>query len=242
MALFFLTAVPLSLNAAEQPVSFVNDVVPVLTKAGCNVGICHAKAGGGQKGFQLSLLGFEPDEDFEHLTKEGRSRRLFAGAPDRSLLLMKASGQMPHGGGVRLTANSEGYALLRNWIQQGAPLDGAAAPKLMSFEVVPARGTILRQAEQQLKAVAKYSDGSVRDVTGMALYEPNDKAMADVSERGLVKISDIVGNVSVMVRYQGRVSVYSASVPLGVPVENLPSSKNFVDEARCRSKQDHFAA
>src|SRR5689334_5198937 len=101
MGVFVLATLPQAV-AAERPVSFVNDVIPVLTKAGCNVGVCHAKAGGGQKGFQLSLLGFEPDEDFEHLTKEGRNRRLFAGAPDRSLLLMKASGQVPHGGGVRL--------------------------------------------------------------------------------------------------------------------------------------------
>lgn len=227
---FLLATLPQPVDAAEQPVSFVNDVVPVLTKAGCNVGVCHAKAGGGQKGFQLSLLGFEPQEDFEHLTKEGRNRRLFAGAPDRSLLLLKASGQMPHGGGVRLATFSEGYALLREWIRQGSTMDGVSVPKLVAFAVEPARGTIQRGAEQQLKALAKYSDGSVRDVTNMALYEANDKAMADVTERGLVKISDIVGNVAVMVRYQGQVAVYSASVPLGAPVENLPSSKNFVDE------------
>ncbi|MBM3969206.1 MAG: DUF1549 domain-containing protein [Planctomycetes bacterium] len=216
--------------AAEQPVSFVNDVVPLLTKAGCNVGVCHAKAGGGQKGFQLSLLGFEPQEDFESLTKEGRNRRLFFGSPDQSLLLLKASGQMPHGGGVRLASNSEGYALLRRWIRDGAALDAASAPKLVSFEVQPARGTIQRLAEQQLKAIAQYSDGSVRDVTGLALYESNDKAMAEVTDRGLVTISEIVGNVAVMVRYQGKVAVYSAAVPLGAPVEGLPSSKNFVDE------------
>lgn len=216
--------------ANERPVSFVNEVVPVLTKAGCNVGVCHAKAGGGQKGFQLSLLGFEPDEDFEHLTKAGRNRRLFPSDPDRSLLLMKAAGRMPHGGGVRLPMDSDGYALLRRWIEQGAGFDQGETPKLVAFDVEPARGTIARAAQQQLKAVAKYSDGSVRDVTGMALYESNDKAMAEASDRGLVKISDIVGNVAVMVRYQGRVAVYSASVPLGAPVENLPSSKNFVDE------------
>lgn len=216
--------------AAEQPVSFVNDVVPLLTKAGCNVGVCHAKAGGGQKGFQLSLLGFEPQEDFESLTKEGRNRRLFFGSPDQSLLLLKASGQMPHGGGVRLASNSEGYALLRRWIRDGAALDAASAPKLVSFEVQPARGTIQRLAEQQLKAIAQYSDGTVRDVTGLALYESNDKAMAEVTDRGLVTISEIVGNVAVMVRYQGKVAVYSAAVPLGAPVEGLPSSKNFVDE------------
>ena len=166
---FFLANGSPPVKAAEQPVSFVNDIVPLLTKAGCNVGVCHAKAGGGQNGFQLSLLGFEPQEDFEHLTKEGRNRRLFAGAPERSLLLLKASGQMPHGGGVRLAANSEGFELLRNWIQQGATFDSDAVPKLVSFEVLPARGSIQRGAEQQLKAIAKYSDGSVRDVSGMAL-------------------------------------------------------------------------
>ena len=230
VGVFFLAAVPLPVDAAEQLVSFVNDVMPVLTKAGCNVGVCHAKAGGGQKGFQLSLLGFEPLEDFDHLVRESRSRRLFYGAPDRSLLLLKATGQVPHGGGVRLEASSEGYALLCDWIRQGATFDRETAPKLLSFEVQPARGSIKHGGEQQLQAIAKYSDGSVRDVTNMALYESNDKAMADVSERGLVKISEIVGNVAVMVRYQAKVAVYSASVPLGAPVENLPSSKNFVDE------------
>jgi len=228
--LFLVVVMQQSAPAAERPISFVNDIIPVLTKAGCNVGVCHAKAGNGQNGFQLSLLGFEPQEDFEHLTKEARNRRLFAGSPERSLLLMKATGQVPHGGGVRLTANSEGYSLLRDWIQQGAMADQDAVPKLVSFEVEPSRGTIQRNAEQQLKAIAKYSDGSTRDVTGMALYESNDKAMADVNDRGLVKISDIVGNVAVMVRYQGRVAVYSASVPLGAPTNSFPSSKNFVDE------------
>ncbi len=228
--LFGVLAVARQSTAADQPVSFVNDVMPVLTKAGCNVGVCHAKAGNGQNGFQLSLLGFEPQEDLEHLVKEGRSRRLFAGVPERSLLLMKASGQVPHGGGIRLAATSEGYALLREWIRQGAPNDLKTAPNLVSIEIQPGKGSIKRGAEQQLKAIAKYADGSVRDVTTMALYEANDRAMADVSDRGLVKISDISGNVAVMVRYQGQVAVYSASVPLGAPVENIPSPKNFVDE------------
>ncbi len=227
----FLSFGAFRICSANQPVSFSNDVVQVLTKAGCNVGVCHAKAGGGQKGFQLSLLGFEPLEDYEHLVKEGRGRRLFSGAPDRSLLLMKASGQLPHGGGVRLEPTSEGYALLREWIRQGAPFDSVNEKKLVSFEVQPARGVAKRNTEQQLQAIAKYSDGSVRDVTAMALYEANDRAMADVNERGLVKVLDLTGNVAVMVRYQGQVSVYSASVPLGAPVENLPSSKNFVDES-----------
>lgn len=229
-AMLLPAALPRSGDAAERPVSFVNDVMPVLTKAGCNVGVCHAKAGGGQNGFQLSLLGFEPQEDFEHLAKEGHSRRLFFAAPDRSLLLLKGSGQMPHGGGVRLDPSSENFALLREWIRQGAPYGSDGEPRLVSFEIQPGVGSVGRQGEQQLKALARYSEGGVRDVTNLALYESNDKSMADVSGRGLVKVFDISGNVSVMVRYQGRVAVYRASIPLGAPVENLPAPRNFVDQ------------
>ncbi|HUQ71740.1 MAG TPA: DUF1549 and DUF1553 domain-containing protein [Planctomycetaceae bacterium] len=218
-------------EAAEQSVSFVNDVVPVLTKAGCNVGVCHAKAGNGQNGFQLSLLGFEPLEDYEHLVKEARGRRVFAGAADQSLILLKASGQLPHGGGVRLPTSSEGFSLLRNWIRQGARYDRAGEPQLVAFEIQPASGSIARLGAQQLQALARYSDGRVRDVSGLALYESNDRAMAEVTDRGLVKVLDITGNVAVMIRYQGQVAVFSGSVPLGAAVESLPPAKNFVDEA-----------
>jgi hypothetical protein len=223
---------PGSLHAQESApaVSFVNDVVPVLTKAGCNAGVCHAKAGGGQKGFHLSLLGFEAEEDYEHIVKENRGRRLFLSAPENSLLLTKASGKAPHGGGVRIKADSQAYQILVNWIRQGATFDGEVAPRLLAVDVQPGRGTVQRNAEQQLKAVAKYSDGSERDVTEQALFESNDKSMADVSDRGLVKVLDIPGKVAIMVRYQGRITVFNASIPLGAPVENVPPSKNFVDD------------
>ncbi|MFO0425603.1 MAG: DUF1549 and DUF1553 domain-containing protein [Planctomyces sp.] len=219
-----------SSEGAEKSASFVNDVVPWLTKSGCNMGVCHAKAGGGQNGFQLSLLGFEPAEDFEHLVKENRGRRLFAASPEQSLLLRKASGQMPHGGGARMGRDSEAYQSLLNWIHQGAQWDGDHAAKLTSFEVQPNRGTVQRGAEQPLKAIAKYSDGSERDVTARALFESNDRAMAEVDERGVVRILDLPGKVAVMVRYQGRVAVFNASVPLGAPVETVPPSKNFIDD------------
>jgi len=230
VGLSLLVAARSPVAAADRPVSFVNNVVPVLTKAGCNVGVCHAKAGNGQNGFQLSLLGFEPQEDFEHLLKESRGRRLLPGVPDRSLLLLKASGQVPHGGGVRLSQSSEDFATLRDWIRQGARFDSDDDPKLVAFEVQPERGSVRLGGEQQLTAVARYSDGTTRDVTNLALYEPNDGAMAEVSGQGLVKVLDISGKVSVMVRYQGRVAVFSASVPLGAPVENVPSVRNFIDE------------
>jgi hypothetical protein len=216
--------------ADDRPVSFVNEIVPVLTKAGCNAGVCHAKAGNGQNGFQLSLLGFEPREDYEHLVKEARGRRLLPSAPEQSLLLKKASGQLPHGGGLRLDSNSEGYGLLLAWIRQGANYDRDTDARLISFEVEPKHASIKRHGQQQLKVLARYTDQSVRDVTALALYESNDRAMAEVTDRGLVKIQDITGNLAVMVRYQGSVAVFTASVPLGAPVENLPSPKNFIDE------------
>lgn len=219
-----------SLTAAERSVSFINDVMPVLTKAGCNVGACHAKAGSGQNGFQLSLLGFEPLEDYEHLVKEGRGRRLFAVTPERSLLLLKASSQVPHGGGMRLAQTSEGFATLLQWIRQGMPSDHAGAPQLVGFEVQPQRGTVQRGGEQQLKALASYSDGTTRDVTPQALYASNEPAMAEVNDAGLVKVLDLSGKVAVMVRYQGRSAVFNASVPLGAPVDSLPAARNFVDE------------
>ena len=215
---------------ADQHVSYLNDVVPIFSKAGCNAGVCHAKAGGGQNGFQLSLLGFEPQDDYESVVKLARGRRVFPAAPEQSLLLKKASGQLPHGGGVRLAADSEGYRILHDWIAQGALSDVGSAPQLTAVEVVPRRVRIEPGGIQQLQAIAIYSDGSSRVVTTTALYESNAEAMADVSEDGLVKVHDVPGNVAVMVRYQGNVAVFTAAIPLGADVTELPEPNNFVDE------------
>ena len=221
---------PRMTQAAERTVSFRNEIVPLLTKAGCNAGVCHAKAGNGQNGFQLSLLGFEPLDDYEQLARKARGRRLSFAAPDHSLILLKASAQIPHGGGRRLDPSSEGYALLRQWIAQGAPWGIDHEPQFESIAVQPPRGSIARGGRQQLKTLAHYSDGTVRDVTRLALYESNNTAMAEVDDHGLVNIHEVSGNVAIMVRYQGRVAVYSASVPLGAPVEDLPAANNFIDE------------
>jgi len=218
-------------NAAEavQPVSFVNDVVPVLTKAGCNAGGCHAKAGGGQNGFQLSLFGFQPDEDFEHITKEARGRRVSLVAPDESLLLLKAAARVAHGGGMRLPIDSDGYAVLRRWIEAGASRGGAHDVRLESFEVQPAQSTVAMNATIPLKAVARYSDGSVRDVTGVSLFESNDRARAEVDETGAVRIAGIAGSVAVMARYQDKMTVATFLVPLGAAVAEFPAERNFID-------------
>jgi hypothetical protein len=228
-----LALVPSSLSqaiGAERALDFVNDVSPIVTKESCNTGACHAKAGNGQNGFKLSVLGFEPQEDYEHIVKEGRGRRVFAAAPEESLFLLKATNVVPHGGGKKLDPNSENYRVILNWLRQGAVYKRENAPVLQSIEVTPGRNSMKVRTEQQLKVRALYSDGSTRDVTALALYEPNDKNMAESGESGLVKILDTPGNVAVMVRYQGKSGVYSASIPLGASVENLPATRNFIDQ------------
>ncbi len=232
-AAILLMLLPGSTSFAQEgspPVSFVNDVIPILTKAGCNAGPCHAKAPSGQNGFQLSLLGFETSDDYEHIVKENRGRRIFAPVPEQSLLLLKATAESPHGGGQRIQKDSASYRMLLDWIRQGAPSDAGSAPVLTKLVVEPSRGQVLPNATQQLKVLAEYSDGVVRDVTSTALFESNDKAMAEVNGMGLVHVSDIPGKVSIMVRFQGLVSVFNAAVPLGAPVESLPESANFVDD------------
>ncbi|MCA9136137.1 MAG: DUF1549 domain-containing protein, partial [Planctomycetales bacterium] len=214
----------------DGPVSFVNDIVPVLTKAGCNAGVCHAKAGGGQNGFQLSLLGFEPDEDYRHLVLEGRGRRLFQLDPPRSLLLAKASGDVPHGGGVRLEKDSQNYRTLLRWIDAGSPFGSPDEPRLLSIRTEPSDGTLQQGESLSLKLIAAFSDGTTRDVTATSLFESNDSAMATVSDVGLVTAMDLPGKVSVMVRYQDRIAVYNASIPLGEPLGTMPPPNNFVDE------------
>lgn len=215
---------------ATEPINFVNDVVPVLTKAGCNSGECHAKAGMGQNGFELSLLGFEPEEDYEHLVKEARSRRITPAAPDQSLFLLKASGTWPHGGGGRLPRDSDGYRVLREWISQGLPKGDKNAPAIAAIEVTPVSETLAKGASRQLKVVARYSDKSVRDVTRLALFEANDRAMASVDDAGKVTVSNLPGKVAIMIRYSGQATVFNISIPLGAPVPKLPSPRNFVDE------------
>ncbi|MFO1485652.1 MAG: DUF1553 domain-containing protein [Verrucomicrobiaceae bacterium] len=221
--------VPAFAADAPRPLNFANDIVPILTKGSCNSGGCHGKSGG-QNGFKLSLLGFEPQEDYEHIVKEARGRRVFPGSPEQSLLLTKGTAQLPHGGGKKLDPSSEDYADLVRWIREGMPYGKDTDPKMASISVEPSKLTMPLKGAQQLKVTAHYTDGSTRDVTKRALYEANEKAMAETSETGLVKLFDLPGDVAVMVRYQGKVSTFRATVPLGAPVDKLPAVSNFVDD------------
>jgi hypothetical protein len=213
----------------DLPINFANQVVPLFTKYSCNGGGCHGKSGG-QNGFRLSLLGFEPKEDYEYLVKEGRGRRLFPAAPDQSLLLLKAAARVPHGGGQRIDGDSPAYRLLRRWIEQGMPYGKETDPKVTHIEVLPAERLMEREGTQQIIVIANYSDGSTEDVTRTTQFDSNDAEMAEVSATGLVTTSQLTGSVAVMARYQGHVDVFRATVPLGVNTDKLPAAKNPVDE------------
>ncbi len=198
-----------------QPVSFRGQVVPIFTKLGCNGGGCHGKIAG-QNGFRLSLLGFEPHEDYKRLVAESRGRRVSIAAPDRSLLLQKTVNAMPHGGGARTDRDSHEYRVLRRWISQGMPYDPGQIVEVNSIRVFPESRRMTAGSTQQLSVIATYSDGRVEDVTRAAVFESNDPQMAEVRDSGLVKIGDLVGDVAVMARYQGQVTVFRAEIPLHI--------------------------
>ena len=211
------------------PINFPNQITPIFTKLGCNSGGCHGKSGG-QNGFRLSLLGFEPEKDYRYLVEESRGRRVFPGAPDQSLLLLKPTNHMAHGGGERMKVDSRDYRLIYRWIAQGMPYGRESDPTLASIDVYPRARTLPPDGRQQLLVIARYSDGRTEDITSTTQLEPNDKELAEITNSGVVKMSGRPGDVAVMARYQGHVSVFSATAPVGAPVANLPTARNFVDE------------
>jgi hypothetical protein len=204
-----LVALPLQ---AGQPINLENDILPILTRTGCNAGACHGKQRG-QNGFQLSLLAFDPDFDFDALTKEGRGRRIFPASPEQSLLLRKATAQMPHGGGRKIHLDDEYYKILLEWIRQGTPRRPADAPVLKGITVEPTQRILKYHEEVQLKVMATYSDGSKRDVTQLAMYQSNESAIGAVNANGRIKAGPIPGEAAVMSRFMDQFAVTQIIIP-----------------------------
>ncbi len=212
-----------------QPISFPNDVVPILTRNHCNAGACHAKAAG-QNGFSLSLFGYEPKTDFETLVKNARGRRVSPTAPENSLLVMKASGNLPHGGGARLDPASEDYRFLVRWIAEGVPYGPEKDPLVEKISIFPGDALVKPGAKQQLTVTAFFDNGTTRDITRSAQFEPNQEDMAEVDGNGLVSMHGKPGSASIMVRFQEHVDVFQATIPVGNEKPNLPPPANFIDE------------
>ncbi len=195
-----------------QPLNYPNQVNPIFTKLGCSSGGCHGKIAG-QNGFRLSLLGFDPAFDYENLLKEGRGRRVFPAAPEKSLLLTKATGAAPHGGGKKMDPNGEEYKIVRRWISSGLPYGSKNDPTVTKISIYPEHRVIDRKSRQQLAVYAHYSDGSIEDITRRAQYESNDTDIATVSESGLISTQSLTGQAAVMARFNGNVTVFRATVP-----------------------------
>jgi hypothetical protein len=214
-----------------RAIDFKTEVVPLLSRLGCNAGGCHGKASG-QNGFKLSLFGSEPVFDHEAIVREGRGRRIFFAAPAHSLLLLKATGQVAHGGGRRLTAGSVEFQLIRRWIEAGAPASAPGTAAVLRLRVSPT-DRVLRHGEgQQLAVLAVYADGSQRDVTRQAEFFGNLDTVATVDRDGWVKARQQSGEAALLARYMGHVAVFRTIVPHGEPLKDISDFRlnNYIDE------------
>ena len=225
-------AVSVTVKNADRflPVDFGNDVVPILTKQGCNSGGCHGKSGG-RGGLSLSLFGFNPAADYDAIVKDSRGRRLLFGSPDHSLLLLKPTGRMSHGGGRRLDPDSPEYARLHRWISTGARWN-ENTPTLKNITVTPASRILGYRDQQQIVVTATYSDGSIRDVTRLTEIQSNDSGIAGVDNNGMVRTLDRFGETAIVCKFQGQVGVSNVLVPLHKRTAQWPKLPrgNFIDD------------
>ena len=220
--------VQVSGQKTPTPVSFRHEVIPILTKAGCNAGGCHGKAEG-QNGFRLSVFGFDPEADHEALVMQGRGRRVSPGWPSGSLLLAKATAAAPHGGGLRVEHGSRRYRLLLRWIAEGAELTGNDRDQVVSIEVRPKRFELTPGATRQLRVTARYANGAERCVTADAEYACDTVHLAQVDGRGYVQASDLAGQAAILVRYAGQVAVSHLTTPRAGVTFVRPPEVNFID-------------
>jgi hypothetical protein len=193
-----------------QPVDFIRDVNPVMTKLGCNAGTCHG-AKDGKVGFKLSLRGYDPLYDVRSLKDDLAARRLNAASPDDSLMLLKATAGVPHEGGQKTKVGDKYYDILRAWIADGAKLD-LQAPRVTKIDVSP-KDPVVQQigARQQVRIVATYSDGKVRDVTAEAFVESGNMDVAATDGGGLVQTLRR-GEAPLLARYEGNYAATTLTV------------------------------
>lgn len=211
------------------PVSFRYDVQPVLTKARCNSGGCHGKAEG-QNGFKLSLFGFDDESDFDALVKEGRGRRLDLSHPEASLLLLKGTARMPHGGGLKIGHETPQYALLHRWIREGAPFVSPGDQPVVKLEVEPAEQVMLPSSTQQLRVTAIDASGRRQCVTHQADYISNAPQIVGTTPRGLMESTAVPGEAAILVRYLDLVTTCRIALPRPNPSSIRPAEKNFIDQ------------
>jgi hypothetical protein len=210
-------AVKVQLPSVEPMYSFRHEVMPVLSRAGCNGGGCHGYSLG-KNGFKLSLRGADPDADYFAITRDSLSRRLNLNAPDASLLLLKPVGEAPHEGDVRFARESLSYEILAKWLQQGAPSDLADKAQVVQVRLVPDKLVLRPGQKHQVQLLADYDNGTTRDVTRMGIIIANNTQYADVASEGLVTAGD-AGETAVVGRFERMFA--ATSVMVVQPVANF---------------------
>lgn len=225
-------AVPIVVKdaAADRPISFQLDVMPVFMRSGCNTGSCHGAARG-KDGFRLSLFGFDPQGDYYRLTREIGTRRINLAVPADSLLIEKVVGAVPHTGGKRFETNSEYNQTLMRWLEAGAPNDAAPTPKIERVELFPPSAVLEgADATQQFIARAIYADGTDRDVTDLTVFLTNNDNSAPINPSGLVTAA-ARGEAFVMARFETH-TVGSQVLVLPKDLQYTPPAivGNYVDQ------------
>ena len=214
------------------PVSFRNDIQPILTKAGCNSGACHGAAAG-KNGFRLSLRGYDDAWDHAALTRQATARRVNVRHPDASLMLRKPLGATQHGGGQRFEENSPEHDLLRRWIASGAPGPKPDEPRIVSIDVEPAHASVALAAKQPLRVTATYSDGATRDVTRWVKYGTTSEGVATVDDAGVVTVVG-PGESAITAWFASKVDFARVSSPFpdSIPTEVYARAerRNLIDD------------
>ncbi len=213
----------------DRTVSFERDVMPILTKVGCNTGSCHGAARG-KDGFRLSLFGYDPGGDYQRITREIGIRRINLAVPDQSLVLLKATGSVQHSGGKKIDVGSKHYQTLLTWLQAGAPVDATKPPAVAAVNVYPEQAVIEGDgAKQRLVAVATYADGSQRDVWDLASFTTNNERTAAVAIDGQVT-SGVRGEAFVMARFDTyTVGSQILALPADLQFKNSSAGESYVD-------------
>lgn len=215
----------------QRSLSFATDIAPIFARLGCSTSNCHG-ALTGQNGFKLSLFGYEPESDYKAVVEAAEGRRINRAEPAQSLILLKPTQSVRHGGGKRFEVGSLEYQAIKEWIEAGAPAGGSNEAKMIRLEVVPGERVLLSEdAMQQLVVLAHYADGTTADVTRKVRYQSNDDSIATVSVDGLVAAKRS-GEAAILVRSLDQVTAARIGVVLSPTVRNYPNvpRNNFIDE------------
>jgi hypothetical protein len=214
----------------EQPkVGFDSHIRPIISRLGCNAGACHASQFG-KGGFVLSVVGFDPDMDYNAIVRDRQQRRVTMVQPEESLVLKKPTLAVAHGGGKKLVVGSTPYNTLLAWLKAGAPGPKVDAPAIRKIAVEPKERIASPEETQQLRVIAQYSDGTSKDVTGWAKFDSTDDSVLSVTQDGLVTVEGR-GQAPIMVRFEGQADIAMFVSPYG-PAPDLKDwqNNNFVDE------------